>query len=122
MRVALQQKQSSGEKLKDLLKQNRHSGSVGVYSVCSAHAEVIEAAIQQAMVDEAVFVVESTSRQVNQTGGYTGQTPQEFAKSIRSAAKRAGLAADQVCSEETTWGHFPGETRTQPLQWKERTS
>jgi D-tagatose-1,6-bisphosphate aldolase subunit GatZ/KbaZ len=107
MKFAVRQKQNSGEKLKDLLKQNRRSGSGGVYSVCSAHPWVIEAAIQQAIIDDAVFLVESTSSQVNQKGGYTGQVPQEFAKSIRSTAKQAGLAADQVLLGGDHLGPFP---------------
>jgi D-tagatose-1,6-bisphosphate aldolase subunit GatZ/KbaZ len=107
MKFALQQEQSSVETLKDLLKQNRRTGSGGVYSVCSAHPWVIEAAIQQAMLDDAVLLVESTSSQVNQEGGYTGQTPQEFAEFIRSTAKQAGLAADQVLLGGDHLGPFP---------------
>src|SRR6266540_7477539 len=96
MKFTVRQKQSSGEKLRHFLKQNRRSGSGGIYSVCSAHPWVIEAATQQAMEDNSIFLVESTSSQVNQEGGYTGQAPQEFARSIWLAAKQAGLAADQV--------------------------
>jgi hypothetical protein len=43
MKSASRQKLSSGEKLKDVLKQNRRLGSGGVYSVCSAHPWVLEA-------------------------------------------------------------------------------
>jgi len=107
MKSASRQKLSSGEKLKDLLKQNRRSGSGGVYSVCSAHPRVLEAAIQQAMEDNAFFLVESTSSQVNQEGGYTGDVPKDFAKSIRSTAKQAGLAADQVMLGGDHLGPFP---------------
>ena len=104
------------ETLKDLLKQNRRTGSGGVYSVCSAHPWVIEAAIQQAMLDDAVLLVESTSSQVNQEGGYTGQTPQEFAEFIRSTAKQAGLAADQVLLGGDHLGPFPWRNQAHPFQ------
>jgi D-tagatose-1,6-bisphosphate aldolase subunit GatZ/KbaZ len=107
MKFALQPKQSSGEKLKDLLKQNRRSGSGGVYSVCSAHPRVLEAAIQQAMEDNTIFLVESTSSQVNQEGGYTGQVPQAFADFIHSTARRAGLSGDQVVLGADHLGPFP---------------
>src|SRR5438034_10978936 len=96
MKSTLQQKQSSGEKLRDLLKQNRRSGSGGIYSVCSAHPWVIEAAIQQAMENNFILLVESTSSQVNQDGGYTGQAPQAFADFVHLTAKRTGLSVDQV--------------------------
>ena len=107
MKPASQQKLSSGEKLKDVLKQNRRLGSGGVYSVCSAHPWVLEAAIQRAEEDDTIFLVESTSAQVNQEGGYTGQTPEEFAQFIRSAATQAGLAADQVLLGGDHLGPFP---------------
>jgi D-tagatose-1,6-bisphosphate aldolase subunit GatZ/KbaZ len=96
MKSTLQQKQSSGDKLRDVLEQNRRSGSGGVYSVCSAHPWVIEAAMYQALEDNAIFLVESTSSQVNQDGGYTGQAPQAFADFIHSTARRTGLPAEQV--------------------------
>ena len=85
MKSASRQKLRSAEKLKELLKQNRRLGSGGVYSVCSAHPQVLDAAIQRAE-DNSMFLVESTSSQFNQEGGYTGQTPEEFARSIRIQA------------------------------------
>jgi D-tagatose-1,6-bisphosphate aldolase subunit GatZ/KbaZ len=57
---------------------------------------VIDAAIQQALEDGNCFHVESTSSQVNQFGGYTDMTPQQFADSIRVAAASAGLPAGRV--------------------------
>jgi D-tagatose-1,6-bisphosphate aldolase subunit GatZ/KbaZ len=115
MKSASRQKLSSGEKLKDVLKQNRHLGFGGVYSVCSAHPWVLEAAIQRAVEDNTIFLVESTSSQVNQEGGYTGQTPEEFAKSIRSAATQAGLAADQVLLGGDHLGPFPWRTQNSSI-------
>src|SRR5882672_5815754 len=107
MKPASQPKQGSGKKLKDLLKQNRRSGSGGVYSVCSAHPRVLETAIQSAMEDNTIFLVESTSSQVNQEGGYTGQVPQSFADFIYSTARRAGLPADQILLGGDHLGPFP---------------
>ncbi len=107
----MQQKQSSGEKLRDVLKQNRRSGSGGIYSVCSAHPWVIEAAIRQATEDNTIFLVESTSSQVNQDGGYTGQAPQAFADFIHSTARRAGLPGDQIVLGGDHLGPFPWRNR-----------
>jgi D-tagatose-1,6-bisphosphate aldolase subunit GatZ/KbaZ len=59
--------------------------------------------------------VESTSSQVNQKGGYTGQTPEEFAKSIRSAATQAGLAAGQVLLGGDHLGPFPWRTQNSSI-------
>lgn len=107
MKFAGQQQTRSGERLKNLLRENRAAGARGVYSVCSAHPWVLDTAIQQAFADGGLFLVESTSSQVNQEGGYTGQTPQVFAQSIRSAATQAGLAAEQIVLGGDHLGPFP---------------
>jgi len=107
MKFAVQHKPGSGEKLRDLLKENRCSGTGGIYSVCSANPWVIEAAVQQATEDNTIFLVESTSSQVNQDGGYTGQAPQAFADFIHSTARRLGLSVDQVALGGDHLGPFP---------------
>ena len=57
----------------------RASGKhAGIYSICSAHPWVIEAAIRQATKDGGFLLIEATSNQVNHTGSYTGMTPSEF--------------------------------------------
>lgn len=84
------------EYLRSIVQRNRGGQAVGSYAVCSAHPAVIGAAIQQVLEDGNCLHVESTSSQVNQFGGYTGMTPQQFADSIRGAAASAGLAAARV--------------------------
>ena len=68
----------------------------GVYSVCSANRFVLLAAMQKARADESVLLVESTSNQVNQFGGYTGITPPAFACHVRALAAQAGLPGDRI--------------------------
>jgi D-tagatose-1,6-bisphosphate aldolase subunit GatZ/KbaZ len=82
--------------LRSVVQRNRGGGTAGSYAVCSAHPAVIDAAIQQALEDGTCLHVESTSSQVNQFGGYTGMTPQQFADSIGVAAASAGLPAGRV--------------------------
>ncbi|MGH9502137.1 MAG: class II D-tagatose-bisphosphate aldolase non-catalytic subunit [Terriglobales bacterium] len=101
------QNNDPGVRLQFVLSRNRESGRGGVYAVCSAHPQVIEAAIQQAIADDSVLHVESTSSQVNQFGGYTGQTPQSFADWIHGAAQRAGLPAERVLLGGDHLGPFP---------------
>jgi D-tagatose-1,6-bisphosphate aldolase subunit GatZ/KbaZ len=84
------------EYLRSIVERNRGGATVGSYAVCSAHTAVIDAAIQQALEDGNCLHVESTSSQVNQFGGYTGMTPQQFADAMRVAAASAGLPADRV--------------------------
>jgi D-tagatose-1,6-bisphosphate aldolase subunit GatZ/KbaZ len=68
----------------------------GVYSVCSANRFVLLAAMHEARLDESVLLVESTSNQVNQLGGYTGITPPAFASYVREIASQAGLPGDRI--------------------------
>ena len=96
--------------LQDVLIRNRLSGKGGVYAVCSAHPWVIDAAIQQAMEDDSFLHVESTSSQVNQLGGYSGQTPGQFADFVHAAAGRMGLPTDQVLLGGDHLGPFPWRT------------
>jgi D-tagatose-1,6-bisphosphate aldolase subunit GatZ/KbaZ len=107
-----------GARLQDGLRHNRQSGKGGVYAVCSAHPQVIDAAIQQSLEDGSVLHVESTSSQVNQFGGYTGQTPRQFADTLRSTAQRAGLNPQSVLLGGDHLGPFPwrNEASTSALE------
>jgi len=93
--------------LQDVLIRNRLSGKGGVYAVCSAHPWVIETAIQQALDDDSFLHVESTSSQVNQQGGYSGQTPVQFADFVLAAARRMGLPGDRIMLGGDHIGPFP---------------
>ena len=68
---------------------------------------MIEAAVLQSLEDGSILLVESTSSQVNQFGGYTGLTPGEFAKFVHSAARSAGLPAERVLLGGDHIGPFP---------------
>jgi D-tagatose-1,6-bisphosphate aldolase subunit GatZ/KbaZ len=96
-----------GIQLREVLRGNRESGEGGIYAVCSAHPAVIEASVQQSLADGSALLVESTSSQVNQFGGYTGLTPSQFAQFLHSVAGRAGLPADRVLLGGDHLGPFP---------------
>jgi D-tagatose-1,6-bisphosphate aldolase subunit GatZ/KbaZ len=98
------------EHLRSVVQRNRAGETVGSYAVCSAHPAVIDAAIQQALEDGNCLHVESTSSQVNQFGGYTGMTPQQFADAMRVAAASAGLPADRVLLGADHLGPFAWRT------------
>ena len=112
------QRRSSSAELQNIVKSNRASGKGGVYAVCSAHPWAIDAAIHQALEDDSLLLVESTSSQVNQLGGYTGQTPSQFADFVHSAARRIGLPKDRILLGGDHLGPFPwkGETSNRALK------
>jgi D-tagatose-1,6-bisphosphate aldolase subunit GatZ/KbaZ len=80
-------------RLASIVRENRTGTPVGVYSICSANRFVLEAGMLQAKRDESLLLIESTSNQVNQFGGYTGQTPTQFAAFVAEIA--AGMSFPQ---------------------------
>ena len=82
--------------LDDILTRHRGGEAVGVTSVCSANPLVLQAACEQAAADGTAVLIEATSNQVDQFGGYTGMTPATFRDLVHGIADRAGLARDRV--------------------------
>lgn len=68
----------------------------GLYSVCSAHPWVIEAAMRQAQEDGTPLLIEATCNQVNQFGGYTGMQPADFVRFVHGIAAQAGFDAGRL--------------------------
>lgn len=63
----------------------------GIYSVCSAHPWVLEAAFEQAVEDGSDLLIEATSNQVNHQGGYTGMLPADFRRRVTEIAASKGF-------------------------------
>jgi D-tagatose-1,6-bisphosphate aldolase subunit GatZ/KbaZ len=82
--------------LPDLIARHKAGAAVGIYSVCSAHPTVVQAAIVQALADGSHVLIEATSNQVDQFGGYTGMRPAEFRDLVFGIADNCGLARDRV--------------------------
>jgi len=78
------------------LEENRRSGAVGVYSICSANRYVLEAGMLQAARDSQLLLIEASSNQVNQFGGYSGQTPASFAAFVREVALGMNFPASRI--------------------------
>lgn len=75
---------------------NRGDAQRGIYSVCSAHTFVLEAACEAARADGSPLLIEATCNQVNHLGGYTGMTPADFRRDVEAIAERCGLAASAL--------------------------
>ncbi|AXC12634.1 Tagatose-6-phosphate kinase AgaZ [Acidisarcina polymorpha] len=58
----------------------------GIYSVCSAHPYVLRAAMKLAKTKGSPLLIEATSNQVNQFGGYTGMQPTGFVDFVHRLA------------------------------------
>lgn len=68
----------------------------GIYSICSAHPWVLGAAMKQALADDTPLLIESTSNQVDQFGGYTGMKPADFVRFVHRLADEAGLPRSRL--------------------------
>jgi D-tagatose-1,6-bisphosphate aldolase subunit GatZ/KbaZ len=79
----------------------------GVYSVCSAHPWVIEAAIDQALEDGLDLLIAATSNQVNHRGGYTGMQPDNFRQLVYEIAARKRLDKSRLILGGDHWGPNP---------------
>ncbi|WP_237480133.1 D-tagatose-bisphosphate aldolase, class II, non-catalytic subunit [Lichenibacterium dinghuense] len=77
--------------LADIARLRRAGTRVGIASICTAHPLAVEAALLQARHDGAPALIEATCNQVNQDGGYTGMTPEDFRAFVEAIADRVGF-------------------------------
>jgi D-tagatose-1,6-bisphosphate aldolase subunit GatZ/KbaZ len=82
--------------LLELVRRHRGGEAVGIYSVCSAHPLVLRAALQHGRATGARVLIEATSNQVNQDGGYTGVRPVGFRDLVWRMADEIGVSRDRV--------------------------
>jgi D-tagatose-1,6-bisphosphate aldolase subunit GatZ/KbaZ len=98
--------------LLDLVARHRTGAAVGIYSVCSAHPLVLAASLAEARRNSSLALIEATSNQVNQDGGYTGMRPAQFRDLVWGLADRAGLPREHVLLGgdhlgPNAWQHLP---------------
>jgi D-tagatose-1,6-bisphosphate aldolase subunit GatZ/KbaZ len=82
--------------LLDLVRRHRAGETVGIYSVCSAHPLVLCAALRHAKAAGGHALIEATSNQVNQDGGYTGRRPAGFRDLVWAMADEIGMPRERV--------------------------
>lgn len=69
---------------------------VGITSICSANYYVIKAAILNAKKNNQILLIESTSNQVDQFGGYTGLTPTQFKMTVCELAASLNFPVEDI--------------------------
>ena len=83
--------------LLDLVSRHKGGEKSGITSICSAHPLVLEAALRHAARRHApLLLIEATSNQVNQDGGYTGMNPADFRDFVFDLAHRTGFPEDRI--------------------------
>ena len=102
----------------DLVRRHKSGVPVGIYSVCSAHPLVLEASLRMAGRTGSLALIEATSNQVNQDGGYTGMRPADFRERVLGLATAVGLPHDRVVLGgdhlgPNCWQNLPAATALQ---------
>ena len=82
--------------LRDIIARNKAGECIAIPSVCSAHPEVLSASLQLASSLNRPLVIEATSNQVNQFGGYTGMDARAFVAFIDDLKSKYGIAPNMV--------------------------
>lgn len=82
--------------LLDLVRRHRGGEAIGIYSVCSAHPLALRAALEHARSTGGYALIEATSNQVNQEGGYTGLRPAQFRDLVLGLADESSLPRERV--------------------------
>ena len=82
--------------LVELVARHKSGQPAGIYSLVLGASAVIESALHEARACGTPLLIEATSNQVNQFGGYTGLTPAGFRAFVHDIAGRVGYPADRV--------------------------
>ncbi|WP_326930139.1 tagatose-bisphosphate aldolase subunit KbaZ [Citrobacter freundii] len=79
-----------------MVEQHKRGKANGIYAVCSAHPIVLEAAIRYAHANHTPLLIEATSNQVDQFGGYTGMTSADFRSFVCRLADSLDFSQDML--------------------------
>ncbi|MGX9522823.1 tagatose-bisphosphate aldolase subunit GatZ [Vibrio mediterranei] len=82
--------------MKHIVTSHKNNHNSGIYSICSAHPLVIKAAMLHELNGNKNVLIEATSNQVNQFGGYTGMTPRDFVLYVEKLAAGIGFPMERV--------------------------
>lgn len=79
----------------------------GIPSFCCSNKIVIEAILEQSRRFDDIVLIEATSNQVNQFGGYTGMTPMDFRNYTYKIADKIGFDKSKIILGGDHMGPLP---------------
>ena len=80
----------------DMIAKRKMGIHCGIPSICTANNLVIEACLQQGKRFGDDILIEATSSQVNQFGGYTGMKPADFKEMVYKLAEKVDFPSDRI--------------------------
>ncbi len=100
------------------IRHHKEDGSGGIFSVCSANRHVIAACMQQALDADIFLLLEATSNQVNQFGGYTGMDAAGFVEFVCQISAEIGFAPERLVLGGDHLGPNPWATEPAAIAMK----
>ncbi|MFC1784675.1 class II D-tagatose-bisphosphate aldolase non-catalytic subunit [Candidatus Neomarinimicrobiota bacterium] len=105
-------KLSNSEIILGIIKKHKSDGTSGIYSICSSNKYVLKAAINYAKMNNSVLLIEATSNQVDQFGGYMGMVPKQFREYIINLLDEANYGEENIILGgdhlgPNTWQNLP---------------
>ena len=82
--------------IKKILSKRKVGINSGVPSFCCANKIVVESILEQAKKFDDFVVIEATSNQVNQNGGYTKMQPIDFVHLVEDIAKKTDFPMNRI--------------------------
>ena len=82
--------------LDEILAAQKRGEPLGIFSVCSAHSDVIRQTLTACKPFQMSPLIEATCNQVNQFGGYTGMMPADFVAYVRRIAHQTDYPFENI--------------------------
>ena len=80
----------------DQIRKNKSGVPVGIPCFCTANELVLRSVFQYVKEHQVAAVIEATSNQVNQEGGYTGMSASVFRNWMKSLSTEYGVSSDDI--------------------------
>ena len=97
--------------IKEIITKRQSGINVGIPSFCTANSIVIEAILEYSKNFNDYILIEATSNQVNQFGGYMNMTPYDFVDYVYDIADEIGFPKDKILLGADHFG---------PLAWSDK--
>ncbi|MBQ4470178.1 MAG: class II D-tagatose-bisphosphate aldolase, non-catalytic subunit [Synergistaceae bacterium] len=95
-----------------MIEKRKEGIKTGIQSYCTANELVIEALLEQSKRFDEHILIEGTANQINQFGGYTGMTPENFRDYVFAIADRVNFDREKIILGADhfgplTWANLP---------------
>ena len=111
--------------IQKIITKHKSDSHAGIFSNCSANEYVLRAVMRKAKKHKLPALIEATANQVNQFGGYTGQTPDMFAAWLYELAKKEDFDTSMLILGgdhlgPLTWSSTPGLSEEEVMAHAEK--